>query len=115
MRRIFAVSLLSASILTPAAVWAQAIPPVAQDTAAGAQSNPTAGDIIVTAQRRSESLQRVPVSVTAITGDTLAARNLNDLTQVARAAPSPSMACVLGLCRRSQANPPASLHISHDV
>lgn len=88
MRRIFAVSLLSASILTPAAVWAQAIPPVAQDAALGAQSNPTAGDIIVTAQRRSESLQRVPVSVTAITGDTLAARNLNDLTQVARAAPS---------------------------
>ena len=45
-------------------------------------------DIIVTAQRRSESLQRVPVSVTALSGEALAARNLNDLTQLARAAPT---------------------------
>jgi iron complex outermembrane receptor protein len=49
---------------------------------------PVAGEIIVTAQRRSESLQKVPVSVTALTSETLTSRNLNDLTQVARAAPT---------------------------
>lgn len=46
------------------------------------------GDIVVTAQRRSESLQSVPVSVTAITADALSSRNLNDLTQISTAAPS---------------------------
>ena len=47
-----------------------------------------AGEIIVTAQRRSESLQKVPVSVTAVTADMLESRQISDLTQIARAAPS---------------------------
>jgi iron complex outermembrane receptor protein len=46
------------------------------------------GDIVVTAQRRSESLQTVPLSVTAVTSAALAERNINDLTQLATAAPS---------------------------
>ncbi|MEO7465608.1 MAG: TonB-dependent receptor [Sphingobium limneticum] len=45
-------------------------------------------EIVVTAQRRAERLQDVPVSVTALGGDTLKSRNLNDLSQVALAAPS---------------------------
>ena len=45
-------------------------------------------EIVVTAQRRVERLQDVPVSVTALGGDALKSRNLNDLTQVALAAPS---------------------------
>jgi iron complex outermembrane receptor protein len=56
-----------------------------------AQTNePTEGvtDIVVTAQRRAERLQDVPVSVTALGADTLKSRNLNDLSQVALAAPS---------------------------
>lgn len=56
--------------------------------ASAASADQAVGDIVVTAQRRSESLQRVPVSVTALTGETLTSRNLNDLTQVSRAAPS---------------------------
>lgn len=56
---------------------------------AEAEQNATAaGDIIVTAQRRSESLQRVPVSLTALSAETLTSRNLNDLTQISRAAPT---------------------------
>ncbi|WP_395651939.1 TonB-dependent receptor [Brevundimonas sp.] len=45
-------------------------------------------EIVVTAQRRSESLQRVPVSVTAVTAEELSSRNINDLGQLAVAAPS---------------------------
>lgn len=45
-------------------------------------------DIVVTAQRRVERLQDVPVSVTALGADSLKSRNLNDLSQVALAAPS---------------------------
>jgi iron complex outermembrane recepter protein len=46
------------------------------------------GDIIVSAQRRSESLQKVPVSLTAVTAESLESRRISDLTQIARAAPS---------------------------
>lgn len=89
--------LLSATMLcTPAALaQAGAVAPVMQESSANPTQQPavsgdeTAGaDIVVTAQRRSESLQRVPVSVTAVTAETLQSRNLNDLTQVARAAPT---------------------------
>ena len=36
------------------------------------------GDIVVTAQKRSESLQRVPLAVTAISGDSLTSSNTNN-------------------------------------
>lgn len=57
-------------------------------TAAFAQEAVGAGDIVVTAQRRSESLQKVPVSVTAVTSEMLESRQISELTQIARAAPS---------------------------
>jgi outer membrane receptor protein involved in Fe transport len=45
-------------------------------------------DIVVTAQRREESLQRVPVSVKALTNETLIAAGVRDLGDIARLAPS---------------------------
>lgn len=45
-------------------------------------------EIVVSAQRRTERLQDVPVSVTALSADTLRSRNVNDLSQIALAAPS---------------------------
>ncbi len=42
----------------------------------------------MTAQRRSESIQRVPVSLTAVNADTLRSQQINDLSQISRAAPS---------------------------
>ncbi|RVU05666.1 TonB-dependent receptor [Novosphingobium umbonatum] len=53
-----------------------------------AQAQDNSGEIIVTAQRRPERLQNVPVSVTAVSSDVLKARGLNDLTQMTLAAPS---------------------------
>lgn len=58
------------------------------DAASPAAADNQVKDIIVTAQRREESLQRTPVSVTPISGDAIEARQLNDLTQIAVAAPS---------------------------
>jgi iron complex outermembrane receptor protein len=46
------------------------------------------GDIIVTAQKRSERLQDVPLAVTAITGDALANRQVNDTSTLTQAIPS---------------------------
>ena len=39
-------------------------------------------EIVVTAQRRAENKQEVPVSVTAVTGDQLAERNIIDISQM---------------------------------
>lgn len=53
-----------------------ATPALAQSAApAAAAEEPTTGlqDIVVTAQRRSENLQRAAIAVSAITGDDLAA------------------------------------------
>ena len=49
-------------------------------------------EIIVTAQRRSESLQDVPVSLTAVTAEALSSRNINDIRQINLAAPSVQIA-----------------------
>lgn len=46
------------------------------------------GDIVVTAQKRVERLQDVPLAVTAIGGDQLAARQINDTSSLVQAIPS---------------------------
>jgi iron complex outermembrane recepter protein len=61
-------------------------PPAADEAAQAADDS--AGDIIVTAQRRPERLQNVPISVTVVSGDALKTRGINDLAQIALAAPS---------------------------
>ena len=56
----------------------EAPPPAAEEAATApqerSQAGADAGDIIVTAQRRSESLQRTPVAVAVLSGDTLTKR-----------------------------------------
>lgn len=46
------------------------------------------GDIIVTARRVSESLQRTPVAVTAVTGETLTARGSDTVAAIQQIAPN---------------------------
>ena len=53
-----------------------------------AQEAATVGDIVVTARRREESLQDVPVAVTAVSGEQLEARGAIDITELARSTPS---------------------------
>ena len=45
-------------------------------------------EIIVTAQKREQSLQEVPMSISAFTGDYLEDRQINNLVQLTRFAPS---------------------------
>ncbi len=49
------------------------------------------GDIIVTAQRRSESLQKVPIAVAAITSDGLVKAGIEGTTQLANVTPGLSL------------------------
>lgn len=85
------------TLVTP--VFAQQLPPVVDATGASgetvtASAAPEApevaqiGDIIVTAQKRSERLQDVPLAVTAITGDALANRQVSDTSTLTKAIPS---------------------------
>ena len=46
------------------------------------------GEIIITAQKRAERLQDVPLAVTAVTAETLANRQINDTTALVQAAPT---------------------------
>lgn len=57
-------------------------PPAPSDDSAGVS------DIIVTAQRFAQSLQKVPVSVQPVSGDELTSRKLSDLVQLQTAVPS---------------------------
>ena len=70
-------TLLGCSALSAAALATQALAQPVQGT--------TLSEIVVTAQKREQSLQDVPIAVTAVTGDTLQANritNVQDLTSL---------------------------------
>lgn len=83
------LSLLSASAIcalaTPVPVLAQAADPAPQAAAAGTAD---VGEIIVTARRREESLQDVPISITAVSGEALAKRGVRDALDLQYQTPS---------------------------
>ena len=63
----------------------QAAPAPATDAAPASNSgNDTA--IVITAQKRSENVQKVPISVAAFSGQTLAKSNVNDISQIGKLA-----------------------------
>ena len=75
-------SILAGLILNATAAHGQAV----QTTEAQAD-NAQIGDIIVTATRREERLQQVPVTVTAISSDSLSAAGITDTTQLTQVVP----------------------------
>lgn len=80
---------------------------VAAGTAALAQSEGIA-DIVVTAQKRAESLQSTPIAISAFTGETLADYGIHSVADVATvtpslyAAPHPNSPTALQLYMRGQ-------------
>lgn len=73
-----------ASALTVALVLGA--PVHAQDFAA--QDSGGLQEIVVTAQRRSESAQDVPIAISAVTGDALQAKGLSDIASISGQAPN---------------------------
>lgn len=85
----------ASSVALAAGMTALAAPTVslAQDAGPAAEADAASENVIlVTAQRREESLQDVPVSLTAVTSEALASRNINDIRQINQAAPSVQIA-----------------------
>jgi outer membrane receptor protein involved in Fe transport len=66
--------------------------------AAGATTGdvPALEEIVVTAQKREQSIQDVPISAAVIGGDTLVKENLNSLEDVARNVPSLTVSSTIG-------------------
>ena len=76
------------ALLAGAAWGALSTVAVAQDAPARTEEAANVGDVIVTARRRAEALQDVPVAVTAFTAEALEARGSADITELARSTPS---------------------------
>lgn len=76
--------------------WGVSVLALALPTVAGAQTqkapvaheNAGVADIVVTAQKRAERLQDVPVAVSSVSGDLLKAANLTNITDIRFLAPS---------------------------
>jgi iron complex outermembrane receptor protein len=74
---------------TPLAIALSAVAlPLAQPAFAQMSEKLAVEEVVVTAQRRSESLQEVPLAVTALTGEELAMRGLADIGELAQSVPS---------------------------
>ena len=76
---LFATTVLSMGMLFAAPAFAQA---AEEDSQTGI------ADIVVTARKASENLQSVPVAVTALDTEALASRQVFEVTDLARTAPS---------------------------
>ncbi|WP_162806331.1 TonB-dependent receptor [Sphingosinicella terrae] len=94
---------LAALAVTSTAVRAQDVassPDPAETPAGEAGEADTGGDIVVTANRREQRLQDVPVSVTAVSSEMVTSRGLSDLKGLTEAVPS------LVLVRSATSNTP---------
>lgn len=71
----------AAAMLAPATAWSQVAP---AETAA---EDVGIADIVVTAQRREENLQDIPLSITAISGEELRNSDIRDITRLEQTVP----------------------------
>lgn len=89
-------SLYSVSISVVAIAMLHCNPALAQDAASGGTADETEGteeavgfgDIVVTAQKRGENLQKVPISISAYSGEQLEALGISDTTQITQQIPA---------------------------
>lgn len=90
MKKTALVLLAGVSALAPAAALAQEAAASVDESEAVAQADVVddSGAIVVTAQRRSENAQRVPISLTAVTAATLEKATIDNIQSLPRVAPS---------------------------
>lgn len=74
--------------LVPMHAFAQSMPPEPAAAQDGAASQAVIGDIIVTAQKRSESVQRTPIAITAVSGDNLRTAGISTVAALVQSVPS---------------------------
>jgi outer membrane receptor protein involved in Fe transport len=84
---------VSSFCLTGLVAWSGLQSTLAAETGSADAATPTPGleEIVVTANRREESLSKVPISITALTQDALDTRGIKDFQDVARFTPGVSI------------------------
>jgi iron complex outermembrane receptor protein len=82
-RTVLSLGSVAFSLATPLSVHAQQV----QDSAA-ADGEAATGEIVVTAQKREQSLQKVPVSVAVLSSTVLADNRISGLEQLSQVSPS---------------------------
>lgn len=88
MRMVRRMLLASAAVVSASGqAWAQEAAPASTSDAAVTADGET-GDIVVTARRREESLQNVPIAVTAVSGAALEKTGATDIANIQAVAPS---------------------------
>ncbi|MGH6617559.1 TonB-dependent receptor [Sphingomonas sp.] len=93
VRRKVLILLGSTSLLSPVSAYAQAQPapppaPVSADAQAADQADAGIADIVVTAERRSSSVQDTPIAITAFTGTALAEQGIVNVENLSEVTPS---------------------------
>ena len=79
----------------PAAAWAQDAIPTSPTTSQNVDDAET-GDIVVTARKRDEGIQTVPIAITALTAADLAERNISNFNDLANATPGIAITSIAG-------------------
>lgn len=86
MRKILMTTTAVIACAMPAAVMAQDTSVLA--TASATDSNYSIDDIIVTAQKRSENLQDIPLSITAVSGEIIEKAGISNAVELSRLLPT---------------------------
>jgi iron complex outermembrane receptor protein len=81
---------ITKAALAGVSLWVLTAPAMAQDTG-GSEEGFNSGEIVVSARRREESAQDVPLVVNAVTSDTLAKLNIRDFKDVQTLVPGLSL------------------------
>ena len=80
----------------PGAISSPSGPPASAAAATPPDQNASGGDVLVTALKKSETVQRVPASVTALTGASLQQRGITNINQLQFSVPSLTSGSILG-------------------
>ena len=88
LRLLGGVAALSLSASAALAQEAPAQPAQTPNQASSTELASSVGEVVVTARRRAESLQEVPVAVDVVSGPGAAAHNLNDISDISAIVPS---------------------------
>lgn len=80
-----ALGISAAGLLHSAGAWS------ADDTASSSSPSGELQEVVVTAQRRSENVEGVPISIAAVGGDQLTKQNINNIADLANSVPGLSV------------------------
>ncbi|PKP91174.1 MAG: hypothetical protein CVT77_12985 [Alphaproteobacteria bacterium HGW-Alphaproteobacteria-16] len=90
-----------AAIMVAATAWphmaqAEGAAPAPASAPVQTTESASSGEIVVTARRREESVQTVPIAITALTADDLAERNISSLNDLTNSTPGVAITTISG-------------------